>query len=199
MTRPPTETQERFMALFAPLQPRLERFALAMARDPERARDVVAETALIAYERFATVRDPQAFLGFLFTIAARTHRAMVKREGRTERIDEAAIALLLDTGTPPDVAADIGRVYDALQSLPAKQREAVILHEIIGLPMKEIRDVQGGTLSAVKVRVMRGRRRLALLLGVSHTTAATAATTDPRPTISSTDIDTTTFSLEAGV
>lgn len=198
MTSPHTDRHDRFLSLFEPLQPRLERFVLAMVRDPEHARDVAAETAMIAYERFETVRDPAAFLSFLFTIAVRAHRAMEKRERRTERIDDASIALLLDKGTPPDVAADIGRVYDALQTLPAKQREAVVLFEIIGLPMKEIRDVQGGTLSAVKVRIMRGRRRLAVLLGVVDPVAQ-ATTPDRRTaTISSTDID-STFSLEAGI
>ena len=68
------DRQQRFMALLRPLQPNLERFAYAMARDREEARDIAGETILIAWERFDSVKHPEAFLSFLFTVATRIHR-----------------------------------------------------------------------------------------------------------------------------
>lgn len=155
------------MELFAPLQGNLERFALAMTRDSEMARDLVAETTLIAYERFETLRSNAAFLSFLFTIAVRVNRGQQTRERRMEPIGEHHIRTLLDPGIAPDRAADISAVYAGLQQLPEKQREGVVLFEIMGLSMKEIRDIQGGSLTAVKVRISRGRKRLAEILGVT--------------------------------
>lgn len=163
------EKQRRFMELFEPVQQNLERFALAMTGDTETARDVIAETVMIAYERFGTLRSPQAFLGFLFTVATRVHRAQRRKRERTERLEEAMIADLLAPDIPPDTAADVAAVYAALQRLPEKQREAIVLFEIMGTPIKEIREIQGGTITAVKVRLSRGRRKLAELLGVSDT------------------------------
>lgn len=158
------------MALFKPAQGRLERFALAMTRDADSARDVVAETVMVAWERFDTLRSPDAFLSFLFTIATRVHRAAERKRGPvTSDISAETIENILDPGTPPDVAADIAAVYHALHDLPERQREALVMFEILGFTMKEIRDVQGGTLTAVKVRVHRGRKRLAELLGVDDT------------------------------
>lgn len=148
------------------MQASLERYVLALTGDRETGRDVVAETVLIAYERFETLRTPAAFLSFLFTIATRVHRQHLRVAKRTESIGEEQIEQLFDPGLMPDVAADIGAVYRALGKLPEKQREAVVLFEIMGVPMKEIVEIQGGTLTAVKVRISRGRKRLSVLLGV---------------------------------
>ena len=167
MVKPQTAKQQRFMTLFQPVQPRLQRFVLAMTRDPERTKDIVGETILIAFQRFETLRHEGAFLSFLFTIATRVaHRGT--RSGNTTPIDSDEAERLVDPSTPADVAADIGRLHAALQRLPEKQREAVLLFEIAGFSTSEIRDIQGGTLVAVRVRLTRGRKRLATLLGVQE-------------------------------
>lgn len=161
-----TEKQDRFLALLRKQQPALERYVLAMTRDPEAAKDVVGETILIAFERFETLKSPEAFLSFLFTIATRAYRRAEARSVRVPRADEHAIEGMLDPGISPETAADIGVVHHALAMLPEKQREAVVLFEIIGLSMKEIQVIQGGTVVGVKVRISRGRRKLAKYLGV---------------------------------
>ncbi|MEO5929741.1 MAG: hypothetical protein ABIR47_07405, partial [Candidatus Kapaibacterium sp.] len=45
-------------------------------------------------------------------------------------------------------------------------REAVLLFELAGFSTAEVRDIQGGTLVAVRVRLARGRKRLATMMGV---------------------------------
>lgn len=159
------------MELFEPVQRNLERFVLAMTSDTETARDVVAETVMIAYERFDGLRNTQAFLSFLFTIATRVYHAQRRKGERTERLTDETIIDLLAPDISPDTAADVAAVYRGLQQLPEKQREAIILFEIMGTPLKEIREIQGGTLTAVKVRLSRGRKKLAQILGVSETSA----------------------------
>jgi RNA polymerase sigma-70 factor (ECF subfamily) len=72
---------------------------------------------------------------------------------------------LHDSGTTPEASADVALLYEALKRLPAAQRESVVLFEISGLSLQEIRQIQGGSLSGVKSRVTRGRRRLAEILG----------------------------------
>lgn len=175
------DRQQRFMALLRPLQPNLERFAYAMARDREEARDIAGETILIAWERFDSVRHPEAFLSFLFTVATRIHR---KRRGHSQRysvLSDNYTAELCDTTTPPDVAADIGALHKALQQLPEKQREAITMFELIGFSMKEIQEIQGGTVVAVKVRISRGRKRLAQLLGAHKTQPNNGNTPEVEP------------------
>ena len=157
--------QERFMNLLRPFHKRLERFALTMTRNREDAKDVVGETVLLAYEHLEQLRNDDAFLGFLFTIASRVSQRRTFRR-REETATAEQVEALFDNFTQPDVALDVQFLYEALDKLPLEQREAVIMAEITGLSHKEIQKVQGGTISGVKVRIFRAKRRLAQLLGV---------------------------------
>jgi RNA polymerase sigma-70 factor (ECF subfamily) len=141
-------------------------FAQAMERDRGAAEDLVSDTILAALERFNCLNDPQAFLSYLFTIATRIHRRRRWRNRLFGAYDPKRAELLHDTGTSPEVSADVHALYDAMRRLPKAQREAIALFEISGLSIEEIRVIQGGTVSAVKMRLSRGRERLAGLLGV---------------------------------
>ena len=92
-----------------------------------------------------------------------------KRESFYGEYDETAARHIADTGIAPDDAMDIQLLYDALARLPQNQRESVILFEISGLSLEEIKKIQGGSLSGVKSRIARGRRKLATLLDVQET------------------------------
>ncbi|MBL7999992.1 MAG: sigma-70 family RNA polymerase sigma factor [Candidatus Kapabacteria bacterium] len=161
-----TAKQERFMHLFKPVQYRLERYALSLVRDRDEAKDVVGETVLKAYEHFEQLREDQAFLSFLFTIATRV--AQQRKFRRADRMSDEQIEDLFENYTSPEAATDVRILYTALDKLPAEQREALIMAEISGLSHKEIQDVQGGTISGIKVRIFRAKRRLAKLLGSTH-------------------------------
>jgi RNA polymerase sigma-70 factor (ECF subfamily) len=172
------DKQQRFMALFEPLQPRLQRFVLVMTRNEELTKDIIGETILIAFERLDSVRHEKAFLSFLFTIATRVYRRWRRtHDGATANAEEE-LARLLDTGTPPDIAADVAAMYEALDLLPEKQREAVVLFEVLGFSTNEIREIQGGTVVGVRVRIARGRKKLAQILGVADNPAESTGATD---------------------
>ncbi len=160
--------RERFMALLMPAYKRLEDFALAMTRNRDEARDLVAETLLRAYENFGKLKDERAFLGYLFSIAAREHRGRRRRQSRFIPIGEDAAETIRSAATAPDVAADVDLLYKALERLPYTQREAVVLFEISGFSIREIQSIQGGSVAAVKVRLFRARRRLGVLLGAGE-------------------------------
>ena len=167
-----SEMQQVFLAALAPALPSLNRFAQAMCRnhtgcDGERAKDLVSETILKAYESFDAVREPQAFQSYLFTIAVRLNRLERTRNKRwmplaSEHLDLASDAEL------PDANADVAHLYEALAKLPSEQREAIVMSEILGMKLAEVAEAQNATLAAVKTRVSRGRKRLAELLGVRY-------------------------------
>lgn len=155
------------MELLKPVYPRLERFALTLTRNRDDAKDIVGETVLKAFEGFDNVRDEQAFLSFLFTICSR-----VAQSGRYKKrvlASEEQVEELYRNYTSPETATDIVLLYQALDKLPAEAKEAIILSEISGLTHKEVQEIQGGSLSAIKVRIFRAKKRLAELLGVQLT------------------------------
>lgn len=160
--------QEEFMKLLAPMQKRLERFALAMTRDREQACDLVHDTIVIAYERFHTIRDKNAFSSYLFSIASNLYKRNFRRSKFWGFFDSDRAEQIPDTTSLPDTQPDVSLLYQALARLPEKYREALILFEINGLSLNEVHAIQGGSLSSVKVRLMRGRQKLAQLLNADN-------------------------------
>ncbi len=171
--------RERFLAALEPVHGRLEAYAFAITDSDEDARDLVSETVLKALEGFERVRHDVAFLSYLFTIAGRLARRSRWRRRIFAILPEPERETLRAQTTSPEVAADIALLREALERLPARQREAVMLHELVGLPMAEIAAIQGGSLSAAKVRVHRGRLRLAELLGVAPEEPTEEPTEEP--------------------
>lgn len=155
------------MELLEPVYNRLECFVLAMTHNRELAKDIIHDTVAVAWQQFDRIRHREAFLSYLFTIATRTYRTYWQRENRMTSATEDFWEYICDSDTPPDVRADYRALYEAIDQLPEQQREAVVMFELLGFSMKEIQQVQGGTLVSVKVRISRGRKKLARLLGVN--------------------------------
>ncbi len=165
-----TDTRQlAFLDLLEPAYDRLSRYALAITRDEMDGEDLVAATVLAAYEQFDTITDETPFLHFLIKIASRLHKRKRYRERHRVPYDATLASEQQDSGTSPDTAAEIRLVMDALQTLPEKMRETVVLFDISDLSLEEIRQLQGGTISGVKTRLKRGRKRLSLALGIQPT------------------------------
>ncbi len=157
------EKQEQFLDLLEPHKAGLLRFCRALSNDSDTASDLASEAILITYERFETLQNKAVIKSYLYTIAARLARTERKIAKRNATYDEASS--IEYSGTSPDVLIDIHLLQEAMDKLPEKQREAIIMFEISGLSLIEIKEIQGGSLSAVKMRIVRGREQLAKLLG----------------------------------
>ena len=158
--------EEEFLRLLDPLLPRLSRYCRAQAVDPDDAKDLMSETILLAFQSSSKLRNPEKFQSYLFSIATRLHRRQHKRRSRFERLNVEEHDRAISTSV--ESAVDVQLLYHALQELPEKQREAIILFEISGLSLEEVREIQGGSLSGVKTRLARGREQLARSMGVRN-------------------------------
>lgn len=136
------------------------RYVRAMTKDTEQARDIVAETLLIALERFDTLREPASFLFFLIAIARRHFWRMNKWASLFTRMEAKHEDLVIDPASSQDLRPDIRLLHECIARLPSKQREALVLFELSGLSLSEIHALQGGSLSGVKTRIARARRKL---------------------------------------
>lgn len=158
-------TPERFLDLIEPIKEGLLRYSRALTIDRDQAKDLASEAILIAYQAFGKLRSEEALTSYLYTTLKRLARNNWQRDRRITEIDDAYY--VADTGTSPEILTDIRLLQEALLQLPEIQREAIILHELSGLQLEEIREIQGGSLSAVKMRLLRGKEKLAELLGES--------------------------------
>ncbi len=158
------EKQRAFLELFKPVEQNLYRYARAMADSYEEAKDLASDTVLAAYEGFESLKHKEAFLSYLFTIASRIAKKKRWRKKFFGVYSEIEANQMPDSAQNADRNIDIELLYEALGQLPAKQKEALVLFEISGFSLKEIQEMQGGSLSAVKSRISRGREKLSLML-----------------------------------
>jgi len=181
------------MTCLTPCLARLSRYCHAIAKDGndrssrEHGRDLLSDAILAAYEHFDELRSPEAFTSYIFTTARRIYWRSQRRKKFWAAFGTETNEIADERTPSPETVLDLDVLDAALKKLPDKQREAVILFEISELSLKEIRDIQGGSLSGVKSRIVRGRERLAELLGEraqqqSASIASTPLSARPRET-----------------
>jgi len=161
--------QNRFLELYEPIHAKFHRYCEVMVKNVEMAKDLQGDVILAAYESFGSLRKPESFKFFLFGIARNIFSNKLKRKKIKTQYEMNNIHHQQDSGLSAEVNVDIGLLYEKLELLSDKQKEALILFEISGFSLKEIRDIQGDSLSAVKLRLTRGRQKLKELLSDSVT------------------------------
>jgi RNA polymerase sigma-70 factor (ECF subfamily) len=135
----------------------------------ETSEDLAQEVFLRVYRSVKTYEPQAKFSTWLYKIATNLCFTNVKARGREQNfsLDE----MQENTGDfkdpKPENADDVvyrkeikQSIFKALESLPEKERVAIILCKYEELPYEEVADVLGCTVGAVKTYVYRGRMRL---------------------------------------
>jgi RNA polymerase sigma-70 factor (ECF subfamily) len=128
--------------------------------DEQTARDVAAETFLVAWRRGVPAGDP---LPWLYAVA----RNCLANAARSSRREAKALPRLAGASATPDHADasdDAAVVRAALARLPHRDREALLLVTWEDLPTRAAARVAGCSPAAFAVRLHRARKRLAALL-----------------------------------
>ncbi len=159
-------------AAFEPLVRRYERVLFAMAyrltANTEDARDVTQNAFVRAYTHLDSFDPGRPFFGWIYRIAV--NEALNLRRARPEH---QALSDRLPAGAGPDRSvetAEIGvRVRGAVQRLPKRLRDVIILRHFAELPYHEIALTLGIPEKTVKSRLFSARQRLESLLAAGST------------------------------
>jgi len=152
--------QQEFLELYEPIHERFERFCKARVYGNMEFQDLINETLLVAFDKFDTLKSKKAFLGFLFGISIRILSNNNRKKKENYLQSEEKSHAIEDFGAQTQMDAEIHFLYQALGKLKEAQRESVILFEISGFSIKEIAQLQDTSVSAVKLRLKRGREKL---------------------------------------
>lgn len=154
------DKQRIFLELLENINDQLYMYARALEKNSENAKDLVNDTILSCYENFENIRDYNSFKGYVFKTIRSKFRQKYRRSWLWGTYKEEDIDKLVNEDFKPDLPLEVEYLYKQLEKLPEKQKEAVVLFEISGFSIEEIKEMQGGTLSAVKSRIKRGREKL---------------------------------------
>jgi RNA polymerase sigma-70 factor, ECF subfamily len=165
----PEESAERWtrlLTLLAPVHERTRVTARRLARTSADGDDLFQEAVLRAYSKLPSLREESRFSGWFYAVLLSVHRSRARRAAWRRFL---SLEHEMEHGfDPPDAAGVRGseerwradRASRALASLPAVQREAVVLFDIEGYSIEEIAAWQKASVPAVKARLRRGRARL---------------------------------------
>lgn len=149
-------------ALVARKLPRLLSLAGRMLGDPREAEDVAQDAFVRVWKQAPRWRAGEAkFDTWLHRVAMNLCYDRLRRRRETPMADPPE---RVDEGPGPDrglLAADVGRqVARALQALPERQREAIVLCHYQELGNIEAAQVMGVSVEALESLLARGRRAL---------------------------------------
>jgi RNA polymerase sigma-70 factor, ECF subfamily len=129
--------------------------------DLHEAEEVVQEAFARASLHWTRLRDydlPEAWVRRVAMNLATDRARTLQRQTRA----------LLRMGPPPQlpaVSVETMALVQALRTLPLRQRQAIVLHHLVDLPVEEVAQTLAVPSGTVKSLLARGRRALATKLG----------------------------------
>lgn len=156
--------------VFAEFHRRLRAFVSRRVRNPADAEDIVQETFLRIHRHLVKVRSADRLTAWVFQVARSAlvdHYRRERQAGDGSRPShELAVSFETGMGNEPGGALEelAACLAPMVESLPPADREAIELTELKGLTQREASKRSGVTLSGMKSRVQRARRKLAAML-----------------------------------
>ncbi|MCJ2122681.1 sigma-70 family RNA polymerase sigma factor [Methylobacterium sp. J-077] len=155
--------------------PALRTFALSLVGDVSRADDLVQETFVKAWANQARFRPGTNFTAWLFTILRNQFYSELRKNRREiEDVDGTHAGQMTSLSDQED-ASTLKVVWKQLGTLPAAQRQALLLVGAEGHTYEEAASKLGCQVGTVKSRVSRARSSLLDTLGVVVAGQAPAA------------------------
>jgi RNA polymerase sigma-70 factor (ECF subfamily) len=125
-----------FEQVAAAMAGRLVGTATLILRDSDAARDAVQETLIEVWRGLPSLREPDAFEGWMHRILVRAcHRAV--RSNRRRAVEVQQLDSDMPHGSAEHTIDDRDQIARAFRRLTTEQRTALVLHHHLGLPLAE--------------------------------------------------------------
>ena len=155
------DLRDQFEHLVSKLRPKLHRYCARMTGSAVDGEDIVQDTlmkALAALPNVGAVDNPG---GWLFRIAHNTALDFLRRRARGPLMQPGEELERIAAPDTPDQDHEIATMsFSTFMRLPALQRSAVILKDVLGHSLEEVASITGASETAAKSALQRGRVRL---------------------------------------
>lgn len=164
----PAQDKTRFEQLVLPHVDAAVNLARWLLRNPHDAEDVAQEAVLRAYRFFSGFRGGDA-RAWLLQIVRNSCYTWLQNRKPAELVTEFNEELHSVPSQDPEAvalrASDHQQLKAALEALPVRAREVLVLRELEGCSYKEISEVTGIPMGTVMSTLSRARERLVRILG----------------------------------
>jgi RNA polymerase sigma factor (sigma-70 family) len=164
-TSPDRDRRAELLALVGELRPELHRYSARLMGSVIDGEDVVQDTFARALAALEQTEEMPQLRPWLFRIAH--NRALDLLRGRAVRMAEPieAASDIADEANPDPTEVlmrqeAVETAVSRFAELPLMQRSVVILKDVLDEPLKDIAELLGLTVDAVKAQLARGRARL---------------------------------------
>ena len=162
--------QDAFSALVKKYQKGAHALAWRKIGDFHIAQEITQDAFLTVYKKLGTLRNPNAFAGWLYVIVARLSSDWLRRNRLTMESLDADTANAVDkvsysqyVAEEQATEADETRrevVKELLKKLPESERTVITLHYLGEMTIKAVSEFLGVSPNTVKSRLRRARNRL---------------------------------------
>lgn len=159
---------ERYAELVTRYQRAARALAFSLVGNLEDAKDLSQHGFVQAYTHLARFRRQARFSTWLYRIVVNACMDFLRRRARRPRVvdwtgpaspgDEELFEVADPGRSPSEVAADreLGRqLHAAITALPERQRLAVVLHHVHGLPLEQAAAIMDCRVGTVKAHLFR--------------------------------------------
>jgi RNA polymerase sigma-70 factor (ECF subfamily) len=155
------DARAKFERLVGELRPKLHRYCARMTGSAVDGEDVVQDAlmkALAALPNVGVIDNPE---GWLFRIAHNTALDFLRRRARGPMMQDNEALDMIAAPEFPDQDHEVATMsLRTFMRLPALQRSAVILKDVLGHSLEEVASITGASEAAAKSALQRGRVRL---------------------------------------
>ncbi len=157
----PDHAGDHFERLLGELRPKLHRYCARMTGSAIDGEDIVQDAmikALGALPDSGVIDNPE---GWLFRIAHNTALDFLRRRARGPMMQNGETLDMISAPDFPDQDHEVATMsLRTFMRLPALQRSAVILKDVLGHSLEEVASITGASEAAAKSALQRGRVRL---------------------------------------
>jgi len=139
------------------------RFAYWLTGDDAEAKDITSETFVRVWAAETNPRT-ESVKAYLFTISRNLYLQDRRKKVRLSAINDEMIDNTILPDKKVEIISDLKQVLKALQQLPEMDRTVLIMKAEEEMSYKDIAQITGLSISAIKVKVFRARAKIDKIL-----------------------------------
>jgi RNA polymerase sigma-70 factor, ECF subfamily len=158
------DSDKLFRDQLVALLPSLRAFSRGLCGNRDMADDLAQDTMMRAWAARESYTQGSNFRAWMFMIMRNQFYTTIRKSARTTSLDPEVAERVLVVAPAQQNGINVNDVANALQKLPAEQREVLLLIGANGLSYEEAAQMIGCAIGTVKSRLARGRTALAALI-----------------------------------